>query len=108
MKEEKIPSNLVVFNYKSNGKAMPSVDDVPTLVKDAVLKELQANDTNPFYKIEAIDYPVNGSGGVYEASFFTLYSGAVTREKFTIPARASRINPELSVGSPFGGMYILK
>ena len=73
MKEEKIPSNLVVFNYKSNGKAMPSVDDVPTLVKDAVLKELQANDTNPFYKIEAIDYPVNGSGGVYEASFFKSF-----------------------------------
>ena len=73
MKEEKIPSNLVVFNYKSTGNTIPSVDEVPTLVKDAVLKELQANDSNPFYKIEAIDYPVNGSGGVYEASFFKSF-----------------------------------
>lgn len=80
MNNEKIPSNLVVFNYKSSKANMPSIEEVPTLVKDSVLQVLQKNDKEPYYKIEAIDYPVNGSGGVYEASFFKSFIN-VTKQR---------------------------
>lgn len=80
MNENKMPSNLVVMNYRSSEKPLPNVEDVPVLVKKAVLDELQKNDKEPYYKIEAIEYPASGSGGVYEASFFKSFIN-VTKQR---------------------------
>jgi hypothetical protein len=74
MKQEKnvMPEGFRVLNYAESAKTL-DVSQVPVLVSDKALKALQKNDAEPFYKVEAIDYPVVGSGGVYEPSFFKSF-----------------------------------
>lgn len=64
-----------VLNFKSSPSAI-STTDVPTLLPDNILKDLQAGDDEPYYKIQAIDLPAEGNGiyphdrAIYTENFF--------------------------------------
>ena len=60
-----IAKKPVVFNFKSE-KLTISSDEIPTLVPAMVMNELQKGDAEPYFKIQAINFPING-GGVYPA-----------------------------------------
>ncbi|MGD8567329.1 MAG: hypothetical protein PVJ39_04540, partial [Gammaproteobacteria bacterium] len=81
----KTPKNLVAFNFLSSQVSI-NADDVPTLVSDKVMSELTNGDENPYFKIQAINYPVNGSGiyphdeAVYTEEFFESFVN-VTKER---------------------------
>ena len=60
-----IAKKPVVFNFKSE-KLTISSDEIPTLVPAMVMNELQKGDTEPYFKIQAINFPIEG-GGVYPA-----------------------------------------
>lgn len=59
--------------YNKSRAAPLDATAVPTLVNEAVMSILQNGDTEPYYKIEAIDYPVEGSGGTYTKEFFKSF-----------------------------------
>ncbi len=74
MAVNKAPDGVLYFNFKTPSTiAVPAADTIPDIVSSKVLAELQAGDENPFYKVEAIPFPANGTGGVYEKSFFESY-----------------------------------
>jgi len=52
---------------------MPSAQDIPTLVRPEVMAALLKNEETPRYHVEAIDFPVKGSGGVYTERFFESF-----------------------------------
>jgi hypothetical protein len=70
--ENKIPEGMVVFNYARSKAKLPAANDVPTLNEKAFAM-LSEGDGAPFFRIEAIDYPANGKGGIYEKSFFQSF-----------------------------------
>lgn len=75
------PENVVVYNISATDKIkMLKPEDVDTLVPSAIFNELVAGDEAPFYKVEAIEYPAKGSGGVYTKQFFNSYVG-VTKKR---------------------------
>lgn len=63
---------LVVLNYAPASSAV-SPDSVPTLVPKDKMTPILAGDTEPFYKVESIAYPVKGTGGIYLESFFESF-----------------------------------
>jgi len=67
------PEGVVFLNYAQSKAQLPKAEDVPTLVPAQAMAALTNGDVEPFYKIEAIDFPANGSGGVYEGSFFKSF-----------------------------------
>lgn len=73
MERNKLPAGLVVFNYAKSKAKLPAESDVPTLLPENAMSALLGSDTAPYYKIEAIEYPANGTGGVYEKSFFKSF-----------------------------------
>lgn len=75
-KQEK-PDNLFLLNYANNlqGIQVPSADSVPTLVPPDKMAILQNGETEPYFKVQAIAYPIEGDGGYY-------YEKAVYTENF--------------------------
>ncbi len=80
-----IANKPVVFNFKSEKLAISS-EEVPTLVPSVVMNELQKGDTEPYFKIQAIKFPVEGSGAypsrkaTYTQEFFESFL-SVTKQR---------------------------
>ena len=71
-----MPDGLVFLNYKSrNAKDLPKAETLPTLIPDETFNVLRDGDENrePLLVTEAIDFPVEGSGGVYTKEFFVSF-----------------------------------
>jgi hypothetical protein len=64
--------DIVFLNYRSLSDT-PSAESVPNLVPDKKLKSILDGDSEPYYKIESIEYPVKGSGGIYTEQFFESF-----------------------------------
>ncbi|MDR1174687.1 MAG: hypothetical protein LBK83_04370, partial [Treponema sp.] len=67
------PKGLVFCNLNSTKRELPAAVDIPTLVREETIKALLKNEENPHYLVEAIDFPVKGSGGIYTKQFFTSF-----------------------------------
>ena len=67
------PSGAVFLNFKTSKDRMPDAQDVPTLVKADVMAALLKNEENPRYFVEAVDYPVKATGGIYTERFFESF-----------------------------------
>ena len=73
-----IAEKPVVFNFKSE-KLTISPADVPTLVPATVMSELQKGDAEPYFKLQALKFPVEGSGvypartAIYTQEFFESF-----------------------------------
>jgi hypothetical protein len=67
------PPGVVFCNFRTAKTALPAHDQIPTLIKDEALSALLKNEENPRYVVEAVDYPVKGTGGVYTEKFFESY-----------------------------------
>ena len=74
------PEGLVFLNYAKSKAALPAPADIPTLVPTASMAALTNGDAAPVFKVEAIDFPAKGSGGVYDGSFFKSFVN-VTKER---------------------------
>jgi len=72
-KNASAPEGVVFLNYAQSKASIPEAGDIPTLVPDSALSALTNGDSAPFYKVEAIDFPAKGSGGVYDGSFFKSF-----------------------------------
>jgi len=68
-----IPDGQFELVYRNEKTLSETPDTVPTLIPKAALNELQKGDPEPYYKIEAIDIPANGTGGIYEPEFFQSF-----------------------------------
>jgi len=67
-----ITTEPIVFNYKTkNIKVLP--DAIPNLVPKKKLAEWQDGDDDPYYRIQAIEYPVLANGYLYVESFFESF-----------------------------------
>ena len=63
-----------VLNYAVDEKIrVLGENEVPTLIPSEKLLVLTNGDGNPYFKIQAIKYPIRGSGGIYEESFFQSF-----------------------------------
>lgn len=69
-----------VLNYAMEPGRLLSESEVPTLVPSEKLAVLTNGDGAPYYKIQAIKYPVRGTGGIYEEAFFQSFVD-VTKER---------------------------
>jgi len=67
------PPGVVFCNLKTAKTQMPSAQDIPTLVRDEAMSALLKNEDTPRYYVEAIDFPVRGTGGIYTESFFESF-----------------------------------
>lgn len=50
-----------------------SADEVPTLIPAEKMNAWLKGDTEPYYKIQMIEYPIKANGLIYEESFFESY-----------------------------------
>lgn len=70
----------VVFNFKS-AKLSLTPEEIPTLVPATVMSELQRGDDEPYFKLQAIKYPVEGTGvypnkkAIYTERFWESFLG---------------------------------
>ena len=102
-----IASKPVVFNFKS-AKLTISADEVPTLVPSSVMDELQKGDAEPYFKIQAINFPVEGNGvyparrAIYTKEFWESFL-AVTKNR---PIPGSKRGHEFS-GRPATDFYLV-
>jgi len=72
-----LPTGCEELVYNSaNIKIEETPETVPTTIGNDKWKKLLElkNDTNPYIKIEAIPIPCEGSGGIYEESFFESFN----------------------------------
>jgi hypothetical protein len=67
------PEGVVFCNFRTSKAQMPEARDIPTLIKAEAMAALTKNEENPRYFVEAIDFPVKGTGGVYTERFFESY-----------------------------------
>ena len=67
------PPGVLFCNLRTAKAQMPAAQDIPTLVKDEVMTALLKNEESPRYFVQAIDYPAEGSGGVYTERFFESF-----------------------------------
>lgn len=69
---------ILKMNFRETGDTSRlnlTPDSVPTLSPQAAINEFMAGDDNPYYKIEAINYPIKANGWNYKESFFESYIG---------------------------------
>jgi hypothetical protein len=66
-------SVLRVLNLKQSGKIDLPPESIPDLVPAEILAQWKDGDTNPFYKLQKIEYPIKANGLVYKESFFESY-----------------------------------
>lgn len=52
---------------------------IPTLVPAEVMNKWLAGDTEPYYKLQKIDYPITANGIVYTESFFESFLNKTKR-----------------------------
>jgi hypothetical protein len=64
---------LCVLNLKASKKIKLSPDEIPNLINAKTLKDWQAGDTDPYYKIQKIDFPIISNGLNYVESFFESF-----------------------------------
>lgn len=64
--------DLVFLNYRSISTT-PAVETVPILIPNEKYEHLIEGDEKPFFKIESIEYPVKGTGGIYTEQFFESF-----------------------------------
>jgi len=90
-------SQTVVLNLRSEKVSLsPAV--IPTLVPLSVMNDLQRGDPDPYYKLQAIKYPVEGGGvypsekAVYTEDFFKSFLGVC--RKRPIPGSKRGHEPE--------------
>lgn len=70
-----------VLNYATDKQLQVlGADQVPTLLDPEKFRAILGNDTTPYFKIQAIQYPIRGTGGVYEEPFFQSFID-VTKER---------------------------
>lgn len=74
------PEGVVFLNYAKSKASAPAIDDIPTLVPKEAMAALTNGDTEPFFKVESIDFPAKGTGGVYDGSFFKSFLN-VTKDR---------------------------
>jgi hypothetical protein len=70
------PEGVVYFNLSgSKGKTLPEANTIKTIISNDIFTELRKNDENPepLFVVEAIDFPVEGSGGIYTKQFFESF-----------------------------------
>jgi hypothetical protein len=72
-RNSELPKGLVFCNLKSAKKELPAAADIPTLVSKETMQALLKHEESPQYVVEAIDFPVNGSGGIYTNRFFKSF-----------------------------------
>lgn len=80
-----MPEGLVFLNYKSrNAKDLPKAETLPTIIPNETFEVLREGDENrdPLMVTEAIDFPVEGSGGVYTKEFFESYLSRLNTHVF--------------------------
>ena len=68
---------LVFLNYADIGSKV-SADSIPTLVPEEKMKSILGNDESPFYKVESIEYPAKGTGGIYQEQFFESFKNVMS------------------------------
>ena len=73
LKNNAPPPGVVFCNYRTSKTELPDAQSLPTLIKAEAMTALTKNEDNPIYRVEAIDYPVKGTGGTYEESFFNSF-----------------------------------
>lgn len=73
------PENVVVLNIASK-TPMLKAEEIDTLVPTEAMEHLMNGDEKPFMKVEAIEYPIQGSGGWYTKEFFNSFI-AVTKKR---------------------------
>lgn len=62
-----------VLNFIGENKLNLTDKDVPTLLNQEILNKWQNGDKEPYYKIQAIQYPIVANGITYEESFFESF-----------------------------------
>jgi len=67
------PEGVLVFNYARSKVSLPKAEEIETLIPKAAMEALTNGDAEPFFKVEAIDFPAKGSGGVYDGSFLKSF-----------------------------------
>jgi hypothetical protein len=70
---EKNDKNRMVLNYRSSGKIAYTADEIPTLVPKGAVAEFMNGDTDPYFKLQRIDYPIKANGVTYVESFFESF-----------------------------------
>lgn len=79
-------------------------DEVPTLLPSKHLKEIQKGDKDPYYKIQAIKYPIKANGWNYLESFFKSFIGKLNVR----PIPGSKSGHETSWGArPTTDLYLV-
>jgi len=78
---EKNKIGYEVLKYHNAKVNIPKEDEIPTLSKIENLPVFM-EDKEPYYKIEAIDFPANGTGGIYTKSFFKSYINKLKERPF--------------------------
>jgi len=57
--------DIIVLNYKQNPQTKVKAEDIPNTIPANALAELLKNDSDPYYSVEAIDFPVMGNTHIY-------------------------------------------
>jgi len=60
------------IGLKQNKNALKGLtpDDIPNIAPAAAIKEFMKGDENPYFKLQAINYPIKANGYFYQESFF--------------------------------------
>ncbi len=85
--------NLLAENLASADVVLPP-EDIPTLVPDSILKQWMANDKDPYFKCQAIKYPIKANGVNYQRSFFIEYISKLNKR----PIPGSRDGHDMRYG----------
>lgn len=81
-----------------------SADSIPTLIPSETLALIQDGDTQPYYKVQAIDYPLKANGFNYTEGFFESYIAKMNRAP--IPGSKDGHHLQLGKRSPTDFMLI--
>ena len=77
-----MPKGLVFVNYRTSKKSLPPHETLPVLISNDALAAILKNEENPLYRVEAIDFPVKGSGGIYTGKFFESFLNRMKAHPF--------------------------
>lgn len=77
MVKNKINENFRCLNLaqSESEKITITPDSIPTLIPADILNKWQDGDSEPFYKLQKIDYPIVANRLIYEESFFESFIG---------------------------------
>jgi hypothetical protein len=89
MKKEKIVNkDIKCLNFKDYKKlsneavTLPQAQEIPTLISEEAFKAISEGDGDPYFIIEAIEFPVEGDGGIYTKSFFESFINKMREHPF--------------------------